>query len=124
MDIVKLIKLKESQTLEFKRDTSSLDSILKSAIAFANTVGGMIKNVFSRRKFIINTEKLLSLGILAKKGKNIFATNGGVILFGKPDIRQKYFPFAEVRHRVRPAYLRYYLQKDIGHERNSIISQY
>ena len=42
MDIVKLIKLKESQTLEFKRDTSSLDPILKSVIAFANTVGGLL----------------------------------------------------------------------------------
>lgn len=215
MDVIKLIKLNESQTLEFKRDTSSLDSILKTVIAFANTVGGilligieddgtivgisesskiqeqlansiahrikpqilpdinvieaknksiiaiqvehvpapyylenkgeengvyyrlgntnrvaskemiaemkrashhpffdrtpcdhvteedldtqLIKRVFSHRKFTLNTEKLLSLGILAKKGKNIFATNGGVILFGKQEIRQKYFPFAEVR---------------------------
>lgn len=215
MDIIKLIKLKESQTLEFKRDSSSLDSILKSVIAFANTVGGilligieddgtivgvtnsskvqeqlansiahrikpqiipdisvidvknksviviqvehvpapyflenkgeesgvyyrlgnsnrlaskemvaemkrashhpffdktpcdhvtekdlnkaLIKQVFSNKKFKIDTEKLLSLGILAKKGKNIFATNGGVILFGNPEVRQKYFPFAEVR---------------------------
>lgn len=215
MDILKLIKLKESQTLEFKRDTSSLDSILKSVISFANTVGGilligiedngiivgvtdpskiqeqlansiahrikpqilpdinvveiknkfviviqvehipapyylenkgeengvyyrlgntnrlaskemiaemkrashhpffdrtpcdhvtekdldedLIKRIFDDKKFNINTEKLLSLGILAKKGKNILATNGGVILFGKPEIRQKYFPFAEVR---------------------------
>lgn len=215
MDIIKLIKLKESQTLEFKRDTSSLDSILKSVIAFANTVGGilligiedngaivgvndssavqeqlansiahrikpsilpdisvvdvknksviviqvehipapyylenkgegngvyyrlgnsnrlaskemiaemkrvshhpffdrtpcdhttekdlnkaLIKQIFSNRKSKINTEKLLSLGILAKKGKNILATNGGIILFGDLDIRQKYFPFAEVR---------------------------
>lgn len=215
MDIIKLIKLKESQTLEFKRDTSSLDSILKSVIAFANTVGGilligveddgiivgvtdsskiqeqlansiahrikpqilpdinvveiknksviviqvehvpapyylenkgegngvyyrlgntnrlaskeiiaemkrashhpffdrtpcdhatekdlderLIKRIFANRKFNINTEKLLSLGILAKKGKNVLATNGGVILFGNPEIRQKYFPFAEVR---------------------------
>src|SRR5579871_924607 len=42
MDIIKLIRLKESQTLEFKRDSSSLDSILKSVIAFANTVGGIL----------------------------------------------------------------------------------
>ncbi len=215
MDIIKLTKLKESQTLEFKRDTSSLDSILKAVIAFANTVGGilligveddgtivgvsqpskvqeqlansiahrikpqilpdikmievrnksviviqvehipapyyfenkgeengvyyrlgnsnrlankemiaemkranhhpffdrapcdhvtekeldkqLIKRIFSHRKFTITTEKLLSLGILAKKGKNVFATNGGVILFGKSEIRQQYFPFAEVR---------------------------
>ena len=41
MDIKKLTKLPESQTLEFKRDASSLDSILKSIIAFANSAGGI-----------------------------------------------------------------------------------
>ena len=42
MDIVKLAHLPESKTLEFKRDASSLDSILKAVIAFANTAGGII----------------------------------------------------------------------------------
>lgn len=42
IDISKLIGLKESQTLEFKRDTSSLEPILKTVIAFANTAGGML----------------------------------------------------------------------------------
>jgi ATP-dependent DNA helicase RecG len=215
MDIIKLIKIKESQTLEFKRDTSALESILKAVIAFANTAGGviligveddgtitglsdtqksqeqlanaiahrikpqiipdisvvevkkksvlvlqiehipapyylenkglekgtyirlgnsnrlagkemiaemkrashhpffdaspcdhtvekdldknLIKKTFSEHNFTINTEKLLSLGVLIKKGKNIVASNGGVILFGNPEIRQTYFPFAEVR---------------------------
>ena len=41
-DIKKLIQLPESQTLEFKRDTSSLDSILKAVISFANSAGGII----------------------------------------------------------------------------------
>lgn len=215
MDIIKLAKLPESKTLEFKRDTSSLDSILKSIIAFANTAGGiiligveddgtivgladphhiqeqvanaiahrikpqilpdfhvieaegkstlviqvdhlpapyylenkgendgvyirlgntnriagkemiteikrahhypffdkspcdnateidldkqLIQTVFSKQDFIIDTAKLLSLGILIRKGKRIVASNGGIILFGNPEIRQMHFPFAEVR---------------------------
>jgi predicted HTH transcriptional regulator len=215
MDIVKLSKLPESKTLEFKRNTSSTEPILKSVIAFANTAGGiiligvdddgtivgvddpahiqeqltntiahrikpqilpdfhvfeatgksvlviqvdhapipyylsdkgeengvyvrlgnsnrlasketiteikrvnhppffdkapcdhvagsdldnqLIQSVFSKRDFAIDTAKLLSFGLLLKKGKHIVASNGGVILFGKPEIRQMYFPFAEVR---------------------------
>lgn len=215
MDIVRLANLPESKTLEFKRDASSLDSILKAAIAFSNTAGGiiligveddgtivgldnpskdqekivnsianriqpllspdfsittvddkqilviqidytpapyhladkgetegvyirlgntnrivsaeavsemkraahhpffdkvpcdntsesdldmdLIRNVFSKRDIQIDTSKLLSIGILAHKGKRIVATNGGVILFGKHEIRQQCFPFAEVK---------------------------
>lgn len=215
MDITQLAKLPESKTLEFKRDTSSLDPILKCVIAFANTAGGiiligveddgtivgvnsmalaqeqlanaiahrikpqlvpdfqimnidekqvlaiqvdyepvpyyladkgeesgvyirlgnsnrlatkemsaeikrahhqpffdsapcdgvmeedldkaLIESVFAKREEKVDTTKLLSLGILTKKGKRIIATNAGVILFGKSDVRQKHFPFAEVR---------------------------
>jgi predicted HTH transcriptional regulator len=215
MDITKLSKLPESNTLEFKRDASSLDPILKSVVAFANTAGGiiligidddgsiigldkpdhvqeqvtnaiahrirpqilvdlyvenikgklilviqvdyfptpyylsnkgendgvyirlgstnrlaskemiaeikrahqhpffdkspcneasgqdldvkLIHKVFSNHRIQIDTTKLLSIGILTKKGRHTVATNGGVILFGKPEIRQMYFPFAEVR---------------------------
>jgi ATP-dependent DNA helicase RecG len=215
MDIIKLTKLPEGQTLEFKRDTSSLDSILKAVIGFANSAGGiiligveddgsivglpeaakaqeqvanaiahrikpqllpefsiveaqqklvlviqvehipapfyltnkggeqgvfirlgnstrlatketiaemkrashhpyfdkapcdnigekdldmqLIQQTLSNSKVSINTEKLLSLGILAHKGKRVVATNGGVILFGKSEILHEYFPFAQVR---------------------------
>jgi predicted HTH transcriptional regulator len=57
----------------------------------------LIKKVFSNHRVEIDTSKLMSIGILTKKGKHIVATNGAVILFGKPEIRQGYFPFAEVR---------------------------
>lgn len=214
MDVKKLTSLPESQTLEFKRNTSSLDSILRSVVSFANTNGGIIligveddgsiigiensgkiqeqiacsianrvkpqlivdintvevdskvvlviqiehmpgpyylsdkgmdKGVYIRlgnsnriagteaidemkrashnpffdkmpcdnvteddldkkliqkvfaKNFEIDTAKLISIGILTKKGKRIVATNGGVILFGKPEIRQEHFSFAEVR---------------------------
>ncbi len=42
MDIIKIAQLPEGQTLEFKRDTSSLDTILKAVIAFANSASGII----------------------------------------------------------------------------------
>ncbi len=57
----------------------------------------LIQSIFSKRNSEIDTVKLLSLGILTKKGKRIVASNGGVILFGKPEIRQIHFPYAEVR---------------------------
>lgn len=215
MDIQKLAQLPESNTLEFKQDSSSLDSILKTIIAFANTAGGillvgvmddhticgietpgkvqeqiassithrikpqilpefhiinvehksilaiqvehlpapyylidkgeekgvyirlgnsnrlasneivaemkrakyypffdkipcdnvteddldknLINQIFSNNQISIDTAKLLSIGILVQKGKRILASNGGVILFAKQDIRQHHFPFAEVR---------------------------
>ena len=215
MDITKLADLPESKTLEFKRDASSLDSILKAVVAFANTAGGivligveddgtivglnnpgkeqekivnsianrikpllspdfsiitvkdkqvlviqvdyvpapyyladkgeaagvyvrlgntnrvvsgevvseikraahhpffdktpcdntaesdldmdLIHRTFAKHHIQIDTAKLLSIGILTQKGKRVVATNAGVILFGKPDVRQQFFPFAEVR---------------------------
>lgn len=53
--------------------------------------------VFSKNGEKLNTEHLLSLGLLTKKGRKIIATNGGVILFGLPEIRLKYFAYAEAR---------------------------
>lgn len=215
MDIVKLANLPESKTLEFKRDASSLDSILKAVIAFANTAGGiiligveddgkivgldnpskdqekivnsianrvkpllspdfsiisvenkqilviqvdytpapyhladkgeadgvyirlgntnrtvsveavsemkraahhpffdkmpcdntseadldmdLIYRIFAKHHTQIDTSKLLSIGVLAQKGKRVVVTNGGIILFGKPEIRERFFPFAEVK---------------------------
>jgi len=42
MKIVELIKKNEGKTLEFKRDISSPDKIIRTIIAFANTSGGII----------------------------------------------------------------------------------
>ena len=42
MDIEDLLTQPESKTLEFKRDLSSLEPILKTIIAFANTAGGTL----------------------------------------------------------------------------------
>jgi predicted HTH transcriptional regulator len=56
-----------------------------------------IEKVFHLKDETISTSKLLSLGLVVKKGSRIFATNGGMILFGFPEKRQFYFPYAEVR---------------------------
>jgi ATP-dependent DNA helicase RecG len=42
MSIEKFIYQAESKTLEFKRDLSSMDGVLKTIIAFANTAGGVL----------------------------------------------------------------------------------
>ena len=42
MKLVELLKRNEGKTLEFKRDLSSPDGILKSLVAFANTSGGTV----------------------------------------------------------------------------------
>lgn len=42
MNLEKLLLEPESKTLEFKRDLSSLDPILKTVVAFANTAGGTL----------------------------------------------------------------------------------
>ena len=42
MDLVRLLRHSESTTLEFKRDLSSPEKILRAVVAFANTSGGTI----------------------------------------------------------------------------------
>ena len=42
MRLLELLKQPEGKTLEFKRDLSSPDGVLRSIIAFANTAGGTL----------------------------------------------------------------------------------
>lgn len=42
MDLLDLLKRPEGKTLEFKRDLSSPDGVLKTIVAFANTAGGTV----------------------------------------------------------------------------------
>jgi len=42
MSIAALLDKQEGKTLEFKRDLSSTENILKTLIAFANTAGGVV----------------------------------------------------------------------------------
>jgi predicted HTH transcriptional regulator len=42
VDLIELLKRPEGKTLEFKRDLSSPDGVLRTVIAFANTAGGTV----------------------------------------------------------------------------------
>lgn len=42
MKLVELLKRHEGKTIEYKRDLSSPDGILKCLVAFANTAGGTV----------------------------------------------------------------------------------
>ena len=42
MDLVEILKHPEGKTLEFKRDLSSPDGVLRTIVAFANTAGGTL----------------------------------------------------------------------------------
>jgi len=42
MDLVETLKRPEGKTLEFKRDLSSPDGVLRTVVAFANTAGGTL----------------------------------------------------------------------------------
>ena len=42
MNLIDLLKRAESKTLEFKRDLSSPDGVLRTIVAFANTAGGVL----------------------------------------------------------------------------------
>ncbi|MFQ5505877.1 MAG: ATP-binding protein [Planctomycetota bacterium] len=42
MDLVEILKRPEGKTLEFKRDLSSPDGVLRTVVAFANTAGGTL----------------------------------------------------------------------------------
>jgi predicted HTH transcriptional regulator len=67
--LVELLKRHEGKTLEFKRDLSSPNGILKTLVAFANTAGGTVvvgvedgsKNVRGVTDVLASEEKLASL---------------------------------------------------------------
>ena len=69
LDIEKLLTFPESRTLEFKRDVSSLDPILKTIVAFANTSGGVLiigrssDGTLSGLKDVLKAEEMLANSI-------------------------------------------------------------
>jgi len=69
VDLAALLSKPESKTLEFKRDLSSPDGVLKAVVAFANTSGGVIligvedgaKKITGIRDVLAQEERLPSL---------------------------------------------------------------
>ena len=84
---------------EIKRSNnySSFDKAPCNGVTETELDKRLIQSVYAERGSVIDTSKLMSIGILTKKGRCQVATNGGVILFGLPAVRETYFPYAEVR---------------------------
>ena len=62
MDIIELLKRPEGKTLEFKRDLSSPEGVLRSVVAFANTAGGILLiGVEDRTRRVCGIEHPLAL---------------------------------------------------------------
>ena len=62
MDLVEILKRPEGKTLEFKRDLSSPDGVLKTIVAFANTAGGtLLIGVEDRRRRVRGVADTLNL---------------------------------------------------------------
>lgn len=62
MDITILLKQPEGKTLEFKRDLSSHEGILRTVVAFANTAGGiLVVGVEDKTKNIIGVQEPLGI---------------------------------------------------------------
>jgi ATP-dependent DNA helicase RecG len=43
VDLIDLLRRPEGKTLEYKRDLSSPEGVLKTMVAFANTAGGVLR---------------------------------------------------------------------------------
>jgi len=56
-----------------------------------------IKHAFSNVNRKINQKELETLGILVRYAGKLVCSNGGLILFGQDELREKYFPNAKVR---------------------------
>lgn len=62
MDLIDLLRRPEGKTLEFKRDASSPDGLLRTIIAFANTAGGsLVLGVEDRTKHVRGVAEPLNL---------------------------------------------------------------
>ncbi len=61
MDLIQLLSRNEGKTLEFKRDLSSPDGVLKAIVAFANTSGGtLLIGVEDRTKKVVGVGDVMA----------------------------------------------------------------
>lgn len=59
-NIEEILQLQENKTLEFKVDTSSLTSIIKTVVAFANTAGGtLVLGIKDKTREVVGIQKPL-----------------------------------------------------------------
>jgi len=98
MEIETLLAQPESKTLEFKRNLSSIEPILKTfdqqAVPHLSPRDLEVENAFLAKE--VNEEKLRSLGVLVPSTSRLVPSIGGLILFGIKSRRQEFVPDARV----------------------------
>ena len=84
---------------ELKRSISntSFDQLPLPGIDISGLDMDRIKQAFSRVDRKIDQKKLETLGVLVPYAGKLMCSNGGLILFGQDELREKYFPNAKVR---------------------------
>lgn len=83
---------------EIKRQhqNKSFDQLPCAAYDMEALEMSFIKKIFQDLGKTVEEQELVSLGILTPFGNRIVTTHGGIILFGKPSVRQQIFPDARV----------------------------
>ena len=61
MTLQELLKEPEGKTLEFKRDLSSIEPVMKTLVAFANTAGGTLIIGIDDNKKVVGVEDVLAM---------------------------------------------------------------
>ena len=86
-------------TAELKRSISnpSFDQLPCPGIDASGLDMDRIKQAFSNVDRKIDQKKLETLGVLVPYADKLVCSNGGLILFGQDQLREKYFPNAKVR---------------------------
>lgn len=86
-------------TAELRRSISniSFDQLPCPGIYVGGLDMARIKHAFSSINRKVNENQLETLGILVPYSGKLVCSNGGIILFGKDQVREKYFPNAKVR---------------------------
>lgn len=89
----------QEQLAELKRSLSNLsfDQLPCPEIEVSGLDMNRIEIAFSKVKKEVDIRKLETLGILVKYCGNLVCSNGGLILFGQKQFRERYFPNAIVR---------------------------
>ena len=95
------------------RSKVSFDQMPSPDIDISGLDNGRIQKVFSKVGKEVDENKLISLGVLVPYGKKMVCSNGGIILFGHDDLREKYFSNTQVR-----------CARFLGTEKSEFLDQY
>jgi len=105
--IESILSQNEGKTIEFKENTRSLDKIIKTIVAFANTAGGkIVVGIKDKTKEIVGVENVL---LEEERITNAIAESIAPLLMPDIDIktyRNKELLIIHVYHNVGPYYLK------------------